>query len=266
MSAGTAHWTPVSVVEMSAAVHEGLAAPLFSYQATVSSSYDAETMSRSPSPSMSATYTLAAPSAEVAMSAAVHEGSAAPSFSYHAMVSSKYDAETMSRSPSPSMSATYTDFAPEAEVAMSVAVHEGLAAPSFSYHAIVLSDSDAETMSRSPSSSMSATWTDIGLSAEVATTFSVHDGFAAPSFSYHAMVSSPEDAETMSRSPSPSMSPTYVVSAFMTDVPTVEPVHAGFAMKRFEVGACPVSYSKVMLVIGTSTDRSAPSTLGVSSR
>ena len=266
MSAGTAHWTPISVVEMSDAVHEGLAAPSFSYHATVSSSYDAETMSGSPSPSMSATWTDIGLSAVVATTFFVHDGFAAPSFSYHAMVSSSRDAETMSRSPSPSMSATYTQPAPLSVVEMSDAVHEGLAAPSFSYHATVSSPYDAETMSRSPSPSMSATWTDIGLSAEVATTFSVHDGFAAPSFSYHAMVSSPEDAETMSRSPSPSMSPTYVVSATSADVPTVEPVQAGFAMKKFEVGSCPVLYSKVMLVIGTSMERSAPSTLGVSSR
>ena len=114
-------------------------------------------MSRSPSPSMSATNTDIAPSAEVAMSAAVHEGLAAPSFSYHAMVSSFNPAETMSMSPSLSMSATWISYAPPAEVAMSAAVHEGLAAPSFSYHAMVSSSRDAETMSRSPSPSMSAT-------------------------------------------------------------------------------------------------------------
>ena len=42
-------------------------------------------------------------------------------------------------------------------------------------------------------------------------------------------------------------------------------VHAGFAMKRFEVDVCPVSYSKVMLLMDSSMMRSAPSTLGVSS-
>ena len=65
----------------------------------------------------------------------------------------------MSRSPSPSMSATNTDLAPDADVLISVAVQEGSAAPSFSYHAIVLSPLDAETISRSPSSSISAAYT-----------------------------------------------------------------------------------------------------------
>ena len=41
------------------------APPWFSYQAMVSSNRDAETMSRSPSPSMSATCTVRAPSALV---------------------------------------------------------------------------------------------------------------------------------------------------------------------------------------------------------
>ena len=76
-----------------------------SYHARVSSSTDAETMSRSPSPSMSPTKTSRAPVAEVVMSVPDQDGSAAPLFWYHAMVWSKADAETMSRSPSPSKSA-----------------------------------------------------------------------------------------------------------------------------------------------------------------
>ena len=60
------------------------------------------------------------------MSVAVQEGLEAPSFSYHATVLSSHDAETMSRSPSLSMSATWISYAPSAEVAMSDAVHEGL--------------------------------------------------------------------------------------------------------------------------------------------
>ena len=228
---------------MFAAVHEGLAAPSFSYHAMVSSSIDAETMSRSPSPSMSATYTEAAPSAEVEMSAAVHEGLAAPSFSYHAMVSSLYDAETMSRSPSPSMSATYTERASAAEVAMSAAVHDGLAAPSFSYQAMVLSHRDADTMSRSPSPSMSATYTERAPSAEVAMSAAVHEGLAAPSFSYHAIVSSLSDAETMSRSPSPSMSATYTSTAPSAVVAMLAAVHEGLSVPSFSYHAMVSSWN-----------------------
>ena len=218
MSATYTERAPSALVSMSAAVQDGLAAPSFSYHAMVSSSADADTMSRSPSPSMSATKTERALEAFVAMSAAAHVGLAAPSFSYHAMVSSTPDAETMSRSPSPSMSATTTEYAPSAEVAMSAAVHDGLAMVNdvtqvlvsvCSYHAMVSSLYEAEMMSRSPSPSMSATYTEAALSAEVEMSAAVHEGLAAPSFSYQAMVSSEEDADTMSRSPSPSMSATY---------------------------------------------------------
>ena len=189
-------------------VQDGLAAPLFSYHAMVSSAYDAETMSRSPSPSISATCTSRAASAVVAILAEVHDGSAAPSFSYQAMVSSSDDAETMSRSPSPSISATCTARAEFALVAISAEVHDGSAAPSFSYQAMVSSPNDAETMSRSPSSSISATYTSFAPCALVAMSAAVHDGSAAPSFSYHAMVLSSNNAETISRSPSSSMSAT----------------------------------------------------------
>ena len=165
--------------------------PVCSYHATVSSPFEAETMSRSPSTSMSATNTDFASVAFVAMSTATHVGSAAPSFSYHAIVWSFSAADTISRSPSPSMSAANTDFAPSAVVAMVAAAQEGSAAPSFSYHAIVSSTFSAEIMSRSPSPSMSATNTDLAPDAEVLMSAAVQEGSAAPSFSYHAIVLSP---------------------------------------------------------------------------
>ena len=62
----------------------------------VSSLADADSISRSPSPSISAIVTAIAPSALVAISAAVHVGSAAPLFSYQATVSSLKEAETVS--------------------------------------------------------------------------------------------------------------------------------------------------------------------------
>ena len=83
-------------------------------------------------------------------------GSLLPSFSYQAMVSSSWEAETISKSPSLSISATKTFLAPSAVVLISAAVQEGLAAPSFSYQAIVLSPEEAETISKSPSLSISA--------------------------------------------------------------------------------------------------------------
>ena len=79
----------------------------------------------------------------------------APSCSKIVMVSSLWDAETMSTSPSLSTSAKNTSRA-SYEVEISTAAHDGSAAPSFSYHATVLSPSDPETMSKSPSPSMSA--------------------------------------------------------------------------------------------------------------
>ena len=81
------------------------------------------------------------------------------SVSYHATVSSPNDAETTSRSPSPSISATYTPRAPLALVAMVTGVKDGFVPPLFSYHVMALSFSDAETMSMSPSPSTSAACT-----------------------------------------------------------------------------------------------------------
>ena len=91
---------------ISAAVQDGSAAPSFSYQAMVSSLKEAETISKSPSPSISAISTLIAPSVLVLISAAVQDGSSAPSFSYQAMVSSCLEVDTISKSPSLSRSAT----------------------------------------------------------------------------------------------------------------------------------------------------------------
>ena len=130
------------------------------------------------------------PSALVAISAAEKEGSLAPLFSYHAIASSAYDAETISRSPSLSKSATWTIHAPSALESIVCNVKEGFAAPLFSSHEILSSNSDAETISRSPSLSISAATTDRAPSMFVAISIAVNDGSDAPLFSYHAMVSS----------------------------------------------------------------------------
>ena len=86
---------------------------------------EADIMSKSPSPSISATKTSLGKSAFVAISVAVQVGSAAPLFSYHAMVSSSLEDDMISKSPSPSISAAKTSFAPAALVAISVGVQEG---------------------------------------------------------------------------------------------------------------------------------------------
>ena len=75
----------------------------------VLSSSEAERISMSPSPSISAAKTVTAPLADVAISAAVQVGFTLPSFSYQAMVLSLVEAERISMSPSPSISAAKTE-------------------------------------------------------------------------------------------------------------------------------------------------------------
>ncbi len=145
----------------------GFAAPLFSYQAIVSSSDDADKISMSPSPSISATKTCSAPSALVAILDAVKVGVAPPLFSYQAIVSSQVDAETISRSPSPSMSAAKTLLAPSASIVIIDVVQLGFSFPSFTYQAILSSKVDAEIISISPSLSRSAAKTEYASSALV---------------------------------------------------------------------------------------------------
>ena len=78
------------------------------YNSTALPLNNAETMSRSSSPSISATNALRAPFADELTIISVHVGSMAPSFSHIAMVLSLSTAETISRSPSPSISAICT--------------------------------------------------------------------------------------------------------------------------------------------------------------
>ena len=122
----------------------------------MSSFSEAETISRSPSLSISATKTDVAPSAPVDMVVAENEGSAAPLFSYQAILSSLCEADIISKSPSLSMSATKTDFAPSALVEIVVVENEGSEAPLFSYQAILSSSYEADMISKSPSLSISA--------------------------------------------------------------------------------------------------------------
>ena len=98
---------------------------------------EADIISISPSPSISAAKTEYAASALVAISEAAQVGSAAPLFSYHAMVSSRKEADTISISPSPSISAAKTECAPSAPSPATEAAQVGSAAPLFSYQAMV---------------------------------------------------------------------------------------------------------------------------------
>src|SRR3954453_22512752 len=94
----------------------------------------------------------------------VKDGTAAPSFSYQAILLSRKEADRTSRSPSPSTSAVVTELAPLAVVLMLRRVKDGTAAPSFSYQAILLSRKEADRTSRSPSPSTSAAATDCAAS------------------------------------------------------------------------------------------------------
>ena len=163
-------------------------------------------------------------------------GNAAPSFSYHAIEPSRLnDVESTSKSPSPSTSVAYTDQVPIAESATTWALKLAAAAPSFSYQAIVLSNQDAESTSISPSPSISAAYTECAPFAAAVTICSLKLGTAAPSFSYQTMLSSNQEADNTSISPSPSISvevtktaPSALVEIFLT-----KPMSSGV----FQLGA-----------------------------
>ena len=112
---------------------------VFSYQAILSSSLEAERTSRSPSPSRSAAKTEWAASAAVEITCWLPKLPAPSVFSYQAILSSSAEAERTSRSPSPSTSAAKTDLAPSAAVEITCWLPK-LPAPSvFSYQAILSS-------------------------------------------------------------------------------------------------------------------------------
>ena len=82
---------------------------VFSYQAILSSRYEAESTSTSPSSSTSAAKTDTGPSAAVEMTCWSPKLPAPSVFSYQATLSSMYEAESTSTSPSPSTSAAKTE-------------------------------------------------------------------------------------------------------------------------------------------------------------
>src|SRR5262249_11325127 len=127
--------------------------PSFVHQMIRLSLADAATTSMSPSPSMSAAYTLAAPSKVLAMVRTIQPPTAGvPSFSYHWTESLLNDDESTSRSPSPSMSAVITLVAPSATSDIDrVGQTPVFGVPSLMYQQILSSSNDAESTSMSPS-------------------------------------------------------------------------------------------------------------------
>src|SRR5688572_16435245 len=137
----------------------------FSFQATVSSSWEADSTSRSPSPSRSPATAQRAWGASVARVRRIHDEPLPELFSYQASLLSPHEAESPSRSPSASRSAAETNSAALAWVLITcVAQLEPLAAL-FSYQVILLSSCEAESASTSPSPSISAAWTERAPSA-----------------------------------------------------------------------------------------------------
>ena len=178
-----------------------------------------------------------APSALVAISAAVQEGFAAPSFSYQAIASSSAEADTISISPSPSISATTTDLAPSALVAISAAVQEGFAAPLFSYQAIASSIPDADTISISPSLSISAIKTPEAPSVDVETVLATNDDVASPEVSFVKTITSSSfnAVAIISLSPSLSISPAYTERVPETPVPITNAVKVWLPLFSYNV-------------------------------
>src|SRR5262245_8591537 len=178
----------------------------FSYHVMASLPREADARSRSPSPSMSPAITADAPSALRETTCSRHDEPSPATFLYHAILSSKRDADATSTSPSPSMSAAITELAPFAEVEITRS-RQCWPRSTFSYQAIFASKSEADSTSRSPSPSTSAAVT---LEAPLAwlLTTCVDQRRPRPSrLRCSRMRSSIDDAETTSASPSPSRSP-----------------------------------------------------------
>ena len=179
----------------------------FSYQATLPSTYDADSTSRSASPSRSAAST-ALGSWVADVTTCWDPNSPRPStFSYQETWSSMVDAERTSWSPSPSRSAGDAALpAPLPPVAMTCRVPKTPSPSTFSYQVSAPFPDGALRTSRSPSPSRSTATTDSAPSTPVVTA----DGapkLPRPSvFSYQATPADEGEAESTSGSPSPSRS------------------------------------------------------------
>ena len=184
----------------------------FSYQASLLSLGEADNTSASASPSKSIAKTKRAPSAADVISCCGPKSALASSsrFSYQAILSSLEEAESTSGSPSPSRSVANTAAAPPAALVITCCgPKSALASPRrFSYQAISLSLRDAESTSGSPSLSRSTANTERAESAAFVITRRGPKSALCSSrrFSYHAIASSLEEAESTSGSPSRSRS------------------------------------------------------------
>src|SRR5262245_41731920 len=121
-------------------------------------------------------------------------------------LSSQWATETTSMSPSASRSPAKTEREPKDVVEITRRVHDGGDAPSFSYHAIVLSDDEDDRTSTSASPSRSAAESLGGVTAASDTLCWVQRGGEAPACSNQAIRSCAVPAVRMSRSPSRSTS------------------------------------------------------------
>ena len=216
---------PSAVVEMTISVNVGSAAPSFSCQAIVSAPCVADKTSMSPSSSTSAAKTEVAP-LEVAHTScgmkmiscvsssiwSVCSYQAIPQFSSTGVAvpttgSARREAASTSVSPSPSTSAANTDAAPRAPVVMTRMTNDGGLPPTFSCQAIVWSRKDAESTSRSPSPSTSATKLESGSAVSRVTVRGLKIGETPSACSYQNTPSRSREEPTRSTSPSPSRSP-----------------------------------------------------------
>jgi len=162
---------PSASTLISTAVHENPLPPPFesplTYNTTLLARASVAKMSRSPSLSTSAAWTLEAPSASVVTVIGDQELPSPPPllspFRCHTISSKRKEADKTSRSPSPSMSPTATSRSSlerKPPVAIVIADQELPSPPPllspFRYHVIVSSSFDAESTSVSPSWSTSA--------------------------------------------------------------------------------------------------------------
>ena len=217
-SAAHTERAPSAVVVISCSVHAMAVPPVWPplrNTDTVSSFTDAASTSTAPSPSTSAAYTEAAPSAVVVSFCSDHVMTAPPVWPplrNTDTVSPLRDATSTSSSPSPSTSAACTPRARIAVVVIVCSVHMMAAPPVWpplKNTDTVSSVIDAASTSMSPSPSTSTTYTEAAPSAVVVISCSDHVMAAPPvwpPFRNTDTVSSKKDAANTSMSPSPSKS------------------------------------------------------------
>ncbi len=185
--------------------------PKFSYHEILSSKYEVDKISWSPSLSKSADWTVY-PHCILVEISCWGPNTPLPKFSYQAILSSvggfvkTLEAERISISPSPSKSEVCTSCAPLAMVVTMFSILK-FPPPKFSYQDILLSFIEADNTSKSPSLSKSEAYTSIGLSW-VVEIICWGPKIPLPKFSCQEilLLGNKYEAERTSMSPSPSKS------------------------------------------------------------